>query len=222
MITINTMKENVAKAALEAIEDYTVIGVGTGSTVNYFIKELGKIRHRIDVCVASSKATELRLREEGLAVIDLNAAGDVPIYIDGADEVTRSGLMIKGGGGALTREKIIANVAQKFVCIVDNNKIVAQLGAFPIAVEVLPMARSFVAREVVKLGGDPVYREGFVTDNGHIILDVFHMNLTNPKALEDAINIIPGVIENGVFAKRLADQILVANPGGIVCYTPGE
>ena len=192
-----------------------IIGVGTGSTVNYFIRELALHKHRIDACVASSKATERYLREAGIPVIDLNAAGDVPIYIDGADEVNSRREMIKGGGGALTREKIIANVAQQFICMVDNAKVVQHLGRFPIAVEVIPMARSYVAREIVKLGGDPEYREGFITDNGNIILDVFNLDISLPKALEYAINMITGVVENGLFAKRVADHVLVANNDGV-------
>ena len=213
---MSELKEKVAKAALAYIEDNMIVGVGTGSTVNYFIKELAVIKHRIDACVASSKATERLLREMGISVIDLNVAGDLPIYIDGADEVTSRREMIKGGGGALTREKIIATVAQRFICIVDDKKLVHQLGGFPIAVEVLPLARSFVAREIVKLGGDPEYREGFVTDNGNIILDVFNLKMDEPIALEEAINGIPGVVENGLFAKRLADQVLVASDDGVI------
>ena len=159
--------------------------------------------------MASSKATEQQLRALGLPVIDLNVAGEVAVYIDGADEVTARHEMIKGGGGALTREKIIATAAKKFICIVDKSKVVTRLRDFPIAVEVLPMARSFVARQLVKLGGSPMYRDGFITDNGNIILDVFNLDLTHP--LEDAINRIPGVLENGLFLNRLADVVLVAD-----------
>ena len=213
---MSELKIKVAKAALAYIEDNMIVGVGTGSTVNYFIKELATIKHRIDACVASSKATELLLREVGLPVIDLNVAGYLPIYIDGADEVNARHEMIKGGGGALTREKIVASVAQQFICIVDNTKVVRHLGQFPIAVEVIPLARSFVARELVKLGGDPQYREGFITDNGNIILDVFNLNTDTPIALEDAMNMIPGVVENGIFAKRLADKVLVASSDGVI------
>lgn len=212
---MSELKIKVAKAALAYIEDNMIVGVGTGSTVNYFIKELAAIKHRIDACVASSKATELRLREIGLSVIDLNVAGYLPIYIDGADEVNPRHEMIKGGGGALTREKIVASVAQQFICIVDSTKIVHRLGQFPIAVEVIPLARSFVARELVKLGGNPEYREGFITDNGNIILDVFNLNTDTPIALEESINMIPGVVENGLFAKRLADKVLVAGSDGV-------
>lgn len=155
------------------------------------------------------------LRAEGIPVIDLNSVQDLPIYVDGADEVNERGEMIKGGGGALTREKIVANVATQFICIVDESKVVKRLGEFPVAVEVIPMARSFVARQIVKLGGDPEYREGFVTDNGNIILDVFNLSFSTPMALEDSLNVIPGVVENGVFAKRLADKVLVASASGV-------
>jgi ribose 5-phosphate isomerase A len=210
------LKAQVAKAALDFIEDNMIVGVGTGSTVNYFIEALATVKHRVDACVASSKATEARLKELGLPVIDLNVASDLPIYIDGADEVNAAHEMIKGGGGALTREKIIATVATQFICIVDESKVVERLGAFPIAVEVLPLARSFVARELVKLGGDPQYREGFVTDNGNIILDLFNLEQRLSKTIEDAINSIPGVVENGLFTKRLADVVLVAGKDGVI------
>ncbi|AMV12799.1 TPA: ribose-5-phosphate isomerase RpiA [Legionella pneumophila] len=212
---MSELKIKAAKAAIAYIEDDMVIGVGTGSTVNFFIKELAAIKHKIEACVASSKATEALLRAEGIPVIDLNSVQDLPIYVDGADEVNERGEMIKGGGGALTREKIVANVATQFICIVDESKVVKRLGEFPVAVEVVPMARSFVARQIVKLGGDPEYREGFVTDNGNIILDVFNLNFSTPMALEDSLNVIPGVVENGVFAKRLADKVLVASASGV-------
>lgn len=212
---MSELKIKAAKAALAYVEDDMVVGVGTGSTVNFFIKELATIKHKIDACIASSKATEALLRAAGIPILDLNSVSDLPIYIDGADEVTSRGAMIKGGGGALTREKIVANVAHKFICIVDESKLVSHLGAFPVAVEVIPMARSFVARQIVKLGGDPEYREGFITDNGNIILDVFNLEMTSSIALEDSINLIPGVVENGVFAHRLADKILVAGQDGV-------
>jgi ribose 5-phosphate isomerase A len=216
VVNMKNLKEMAAREALAYIENHQVIGVGTGSTVNCFIDELAKIRHRIDACVASSRATETRLRALGIPVIDLNVADDLPIYIDGADEVNARCEMIKGGGGALTREKIIASAAREFVCIVDESKVVQSLGAFPIGVEVLPIARSYVARELVKLGGDPVYREGFVTDNGNIILDVYSMPVgCLPKTLEDTINTIPGVVENGIFGSRLADRVIVAGQNGI-------
>ncbi|HAT2138334.1 TPA: ribose-5-phosphate isomerase RpiA [Legionella pneumophila] len=212
---MSELKIKAAKAAIAYIEDDMVIGVGTGSTVNFFIKELAAIKHKIEACVASSKATEALLRAEGIPVIDLNSVQDLPIYVDGADEVNERGEMIKGGGGALTREKIVANVATQFICIVDESKVVKRLGEFPVAVEVIPIARSFVARQIVKLGGDPEYREGFITDNGNIILDVFNLNFSTPMALEDSLNVIPGVVENGVFAKRLADKVLVASASGV-------
>lgn len=209
---MNELKVKAAKAALSYIaDDNIIIGVGTGSTVNCFIQELASIKNRIDACVASSCATEALLRAAGIPVIDLNAADDIPLYVDGADEVTAQGQMIKGGGGALTREKIVATVAERFICIVDESKVVTQLGDFPVAVEVLPMARSFVARQLVKLGGDPEYREGFITDNGNIILDVFNLPMDALVDLENAINIIPGVVENGLFSRRTADTVLVAS-----------
>ncbi len=218
---MNDLKVKAAHAALAYLGDNQIIGVGTGSTVNYFIDELPKVRHRIDACVASSVATEARLRAIGIPVIDLNVADNVALYIDGADEVNSRCEMIKGGGGALTREKIIASVAQRFICIVDETKWVQQLGGFPVAVEVLPMARSYVARELVKLGGDPVYRDGFLTDNGNIILDVCNIPLgCLPKTLEDTINTIPGVVENGIFGTRLADQVLVAYPDRVKVCEP--
>lgn len=218
---MSELKAKAAHAALEYIEDAQIIGVGTGSTVNYFIDELAKIKQRIDACVASSVDTAHRLKAAGIAVIDLNAADELLIYVDGADEVNARGELIKGGGGALTREKIIASVAREFICIVDETKFVKQLGAYPVAVEVIPMARSYVARELVKLGGDPAYREGVITDNGNIIIDVYNMALgCLPKTLEDAINNIPGVVENGIFGTRLADKILVANHKGVALYKP--
>ncbi|ARB92885.1 ribose-5-phosphate isomerase RpiA [Legionella longbeachae] len=212
---MSDLKIKAAKAALDFIEDDTIVGVGTGSTVNYFIKELATIKHKIDACVASSKATEALLRQEGIPVIDLNSVQDLPVYIDGADEVTEHGEMIKGGGGALTGEKIVAQLAQKFICIADDSKQVRHLGGFPVAVEVLPMARSMVARELVKLGGDPEYREGFVTDNGNIILDVFNFTINEPMDLEERINRITGVVENGIFAHRIADVILLGSQDGV-------
>lgn len=218
---MSELKAKAAHAALEYINDAQIIGVGTGSTVNCFINELVKIKQRIDACVASSVDTARRLQAAGIAVIDLNMADELLVYVDGADEVNARGELIKGGGGALTREKIIASVAREFICIVDETKFVKQLGAYPIAVEIIPMARSYVARELVKLGGDPAYREGIVTDNGNIIIDVYNMALgCLPKTLEDAINSIPGVVENGVFGTRLADKILVATPKGVNLYQP--
>ena len=216
MLIVNELKAQAAKAAMAYIADEVIIGVGTGSTVHYFIQELARIKHRIDGCVASSKNTEMQLRALGIPVMDLNVVGELPVYIDGADQVNFQREMIKGGGGALTREKILATVAKKFICIVDKTKLVQQLGSFPVAVEVLPLARSFVAREIVKLGGDPEYRDGFVTDNGNIILDVHGFDLSAKITLEDALNTIPGVVENGVFARRIADVVLIADTDKIM------
>lgn len=216
---MNELKIKAAKAALRYVEDNMVLGVGTGSTINCFIKELGSIKHRIDACVASSHATEQLLRAEGIPVIDLNATAELPLYIDGADEINAQGQMIKGGGGALTREKIVASVAEQFICIVDEKKVVTQLGDFPVAVEVLPMARSYVARQLVLLGGDPEYREGFITDNGNIILDVFNLPLLSLMEIEDAINLIPGVVENGVFARRKANKMLIGSADEVRCVS---
>lgn len=202
-------KRKAARAALAYLDDNMIVGVGTGSTVNYFIDALAGIKHRIDACVASSEATARRLRAAGIPVIELGVAGDLPVYIDGADEVNLEHQLIKGGGGALTREKIIATVAKQFICIVDSSKCVSQLGAFPVAVEVLPIARSLVARELVKLGGSPHYREGFVTDNGNIILDVVGLNLDDPRAMEETIKLLPGVVESGIFAKRTPNKLVM-------------
>jgi len=212
---MSELKRKAAQAAMAYIEEDMVIGVGTGSTVNYFIQELAAIKHKINACVASSKATEALLRAAGIPVVELNSVIELPIYVDGADEVNERGEMVKGGGGAHTREKILASCAQQFICIVDESKVVKQLGNFPVAVEVLPIARSFAARQIVKLGGDPEYRTGFISDNEGIILDVFNLNTSLPRALENAINEIPGVIENGLFANRLADKVIVAYADGI-------
>ncbi|WP_133139963.1 ribose-5-phosphate isomerase RpiA [Legionella genomosp. 1] len=212
---MESLKQQAAKAALDFIDDDMIVGVGTGSTVNFFIEQLAVIKHRIDACVASSLGTQQRLRALGIPVVDLNVAGEVAIYIDGADEVTAAHQMIKGGGGALTREKILAAASRQFICIVDESKLVNRLGAFPVAVEVIPMARSMVARELVKLGGDPEYREGFVTDNGNIILDVYNFEVEDAMALEQAIKLLPGVVENGLFARQLADKVIVAGKQGI-------
>lgn len=212
----NSLKKSVATAALGYIEQGMVLGVGSGSTVNCFIDALKPIKHKIEGAVASSIVTEKKLRELSIPIIDLNSASDLSLYVDGADEINPSKQMIKGGGGALTREKIVAAVAKKFICIVDQSKEVDLLGEFPIAIEVLPMARSYVARQIVKLGGDPVYRQGFVTDNGNIILDVFNLTLSNPVEMEEAMNNITGVVMNGIFAKRTADIVLVATQQGVI------
>lgn len=208
---MHDLKKAAAEAALQYIEDDCILGVGTGSTVNAFIDALVPMKHRIDACVASSVATEERLKSHGFQVIDLNVAGDVPLYIDGADEVNPHREMIKGGGGALTREKILASVAREFICIVDASKSVKRLGAFPVAVEVLPMARSYAARQILQLGGDPEYREGFVTDNGNIIIDVHNLTIMTPISLEESLKGISGVVDCGIFAKRPADRVLIAH-----------
>ncbi|MCX7672758.1 MAG: ribose-5-phosphate isomerase RpiA [Thiobacillaceae bacterium] len=212
------MKQAAAQAALDYVPA-GVIGVGTGSTANYFIDALAGIKSRIDGAVASSVATAERLKRHGIPVLDLNEVGELEVYVDGADEITRHLKMIKGGGGALTREKIVAACARKFVCIVDQTKLVDVLGRFPLPVEVIPMARSYVARQLVKLGGHPVLRAGFTTDNGNVILDVHNLNILDPVALEGEINQIVGVVTNGLFARRGADVCLVGTPQGVQTLT---
>jgi ribose 5-phosphate isomerase A len=214
-MTQDEMKQAAAKAAIAHIGGDGVIGVGTGSTANCFIAELGKIRHRIDAAVASSEATAKRLKDAGIRVLDLNAVDELPVYVDGADEVTRHLAMIKGGGGALTREKIVAAVAKKFVCIADGSKLVDVLGKFPLPVEVIPLARSYVARELRKLGGYPEWRQNFVTDNGNVILDVRGLSIVNPVELEGTLNQITGVVTNGLFARRGADVLLLGGERGV-------
>ncbi|WP_026958811.1 ribose-5-phosphate isomerase RpiA [Aliagarivorans taiwanensis] len=213
-MTQDEMKKAAAWAALEFVEDDSIVGVGTGSTVNHFIDALGSIKDRIKGAVSSSEASTERLKELGIEVYDLNSVASFSIYVDGADEINARNHMIKGGGAALTREKIVAAVADKFVCIIDNTKEVDVLGKFPLPVEVIPMARSYVARELVKLGGDPVYREGVVTDNGNVILDVHNMQITDPVATEEQINAIVGVVTNGLFAARGADHVIIGTPEG--------
>lgn len=207
-------KAAVAEAAVELITD-GIIGVGTGSTVNHFIAALGRIKGRIDGAVSSSDASTQRLRSLGIPVLDLNDVGPIEIYVDGADEANTHLHLIKGGGGALTREKIIAAASGTFVCIVDDSKLVDVLGAFPLPVEVIPMARSHVARALVALGGRPVWRKDFVTDNGNFILDVHGLEIVDPPALESAINDIVGVVSVGIFARRPADVLLVAGDAGV-------
>ncbi|MCG8609065.1 MAG: ribose-5-phosphate isomerase RpiA [Pseudomonadales bacterium] len=218
------LKQAVAKAAIAEIEPHlesdSIIGVGTGSTANFFIDELARIKNEFDGAVASSNATAERLKKHGIPVYDLNSVASMEYYIDGADETNHHLELIKGGGGALTREKIVAAVAKKFICIADQSKKVDILGTFPLPVEVIPMARSYVARELVKLGGDPVYREGFTTDNGNIILDVFNMDITAPKQLERDINQLVGVVTNGLFACRPADIVLLGTADGIERLEP--
>lgn len=208
-------KKAAAEAALQFIEDDMVVGVGTGSTVLYFIEALNKVKQKIEGAVASSVATANKLKSLSIPLIDLNSVSNLPIYVDGADEINPAKQMIKGGGGALTREKIIATCAKKFICIADESKKVDILGDFPVAIEVIPMARSFVARTIVQLGGDPVYREGVVTDNGNIILDVFNFKLLDPKAIEEKLKTIVGVVESGIFARRPADIALLGSVDGV-------
>jgi ribose 5-phosphate isomerase A len=208
-------KKAAARAALEFIKDDMVIGIGSGSTVHYFIDELQSVKSRIEGAVASSVESARRLEALGIRVLDLNSAGEIPLYVDGADEVNEARQMIKGGGGALTREKIIATAARKMVCIVDDTKVVDLLGQFPVAVEVIPMARSMVARQIVLMGGDPVYREGFVTDNGNVILDVFNLKLLDPRVFEEKIKLMTGVVESGIFAKRKADVVLIGETSSV-------
>ena len=210
-MTADEKKQAVAKAALEYIEDNMIVGVGTGSTVNHFINYLATIKHRIEGGVSSSKASEELMRKLHIPVLDLNSVDEVPVYVDGADETTRHLQLIKGGGGALTREKIVAAVSKTFVCIVDDSKVVDILGTFPLPVEVIPMARSHVARSIARLGGKPILREGFITDNGNIILDVHNLSILNPVELESQLNQITGVVTNGLFARRPADILLVAD-----------
>ncbi len=215
MATQDDKKRAVARAALEFVEHNALIGVGTGSTANCFIDALVSVKSRIDAAVASSDASAERLRQHGITVLELNAVSELSVYVDGADEATRHRHLIKGGGGALTREKIVAQVSRQFVCIMDDSKLVERLGVFPLPVEVIPMARSFVARELVKLGGQPEWRAGFVTDNGNLILDVHGLSIREPAALEATINQIPGVVTNGIFARRPADILLIGTDSGV-------
>ncbi len=213
------MKQAAARAALEHVPPGCVVGVGTGSTANFFITELGRIRNRVEAAVASSDASAQRLKAAGIPVLDLNSVTELPVYIDGADEVNTQLAMIKGGGGALTREKIVAAVARKFVCIADHTKLVDVLGKFPLPIEVIPMARAYVARECVKLGGRPAWREGFVTDNGNVILDVHDFRILAPAELEARLDQIAGVVTNGLFARRGADVLLLGAPDGVRTMT---
>ena len=208
------MKKIAAEAAINYITDDMIIGVGTGSTVYYFIEALAKVKSKIKGAVASSVDTATKLKNLGIEVIELNDTDDLPLYIDGADEIDSSLQMIKGGGGALTREKIIAAVAKKFICIADETKKVEHLGTFPLPIEVIPMARSYVARELVKIGGSPTYREGFVTDNGNVILDVWNLNFLRATELEKTLNNIAGVVTNGLFALRPANILLLGTAEG--------
>ncbi|AMG02848.1 ribose-5-phosphate isomerase RpiA [Vibrio mimicus] len=213
-MTQDEMKKAAGWAALKYVEKGSIVGVGTGSTVNHFIDALGSIKEEIKGAVSSSIASTEKLEALGIRVYDCNDVSELDIYVDGADEINPERDMIKGGGAALTREKIVAAIAKKFVCIVDGTKAVDVLGHFPLPVEVIPMARSYVARELVKLGGDPVYREGVITDNGNVILDVYNMKITHPKDLETKINGIPGVVTVGLFAHRGADVVITGTPQG--------
>jgi len=215
-MTQDEMKLQVAQAAIAYIVPGTIIGVGTGSTANFFIDELAKIKGTIEGTVASSEATANRLKGHGIPVFDLNSVDEISVYVDGADEADAGLHLVKGGGGALTREKIVVAASKQFVCIADQSKKVGVLGKFPLPVEVIPMARSYVAREIVKrFGGEPVYRDGFITDNGNIILDIHGLSIVDPRKLENELNSIVGVVTNGLFAVRNADVLLLGTPNGV-------
>ena len=218
-MTQDEMKLAVAKAAIQYIPDDCIVGVGTGSTANFFIDELARIKGRIEGTVASSEASAARLKAHGIRVFDLNSVDKMPVYVDGADEVNHYLQMVKGGGGALTHEKIVAAVADRFICIADKSKLVPVLGHFPLPIEVIPMARSHVAREILKIGGQPMLREGFTTDNGNIILDVFGLQIAQAAELEKQLNQITGVVTNGLFAVRRADVLLLGTPNGVEIMT---
>ena len=220
-MTQDEMKREVARAALGYVVEGRLVGVGTGSTARLFIEELAALKDRITGAVASSEDTKRRLEGHGIKVFDLNTVTDLPVYIDGADEITPEMHMIKGGGGALTREKIVSAVAERFVCIVDDTKVVDYLGRFSLPVEVIPMASAYVARELAKLGGTPVVREGFVTDNGNLILDVRGLKILDPVDLETRLNQLAGVVTNGLFARRPADICLIGTPDGVRTLTAG-
>ena len=214
-MTQDELKQAVAREAVRHVVDGAVIGVGSGSTANFFIDELGKVKQRVAAAVASSEKTAERLKRHGIRIVDLNEVEDLPVYVDGADEVNAGLAMIKGGGGALTREKIVAAVARRFVCIADESKLVETLGKFPLPVEVIPMARRHVERELGRLGGRPKLRAGFTTDNGNIVLDVGGLSIADPVGLESAIDNVVGVVANGLFARRGADVLLLATPAGV-------
>ena len=220
----NEMKKAVARSAFEYVESIldrdTIIGVGTGSTTNFFIQELSRISDKIEGTVASSLESDKRLKALGIAVYDLNSVGEVQVYIDGADESNEHLQLVKGGGAALTKEKIIAAASKEFICIADESKLVPVLGKFPLPVEVIPIARSYVGREIVKLGGDPVYRDNCITDNGNHIIDVFNLDIIDPRKLEERINNITGVVTNGLFAIRPADQLFLAETSGVRIIQP--
>ncbi|MFW0023808.1 MAG: ribose-5-phosphate isomerase RpiA [Coxiella endosymbiont of Dermacentor nuttalli] len=214
----DNLKKMAALKAIRYIKNIDIIGIGTGSTVNYFIDALSEMKHQIDGAIASSVTTEKRLKEKGIPLIDLNSVSNLKVYVDGADEFNKHFYLIKGGGGALTREKIIAAASKHFICLVDESKQIDILGKFPLPLEVISMARSFVAREIVKLKGDPVYRQGFITDNGNVILDVYNLNILDPIDLESTLNDIPGIVSNGLFAYRPADTLIVGTSSGVKFY----
>jgi ribose 5-phosphate isomerase A len=214
-LTPDEKKQQVAKAAIKYVVEDTIIGIGTGSTANYFIDALAAIKHKIKGTVASSNASAERLKSHRIEVLELNSVDEISVYIDGADETNQYKHLIKGGGGALTREKIVAAASKFFVCIADDSKLVDVLGKFPLPIEVIPMARSYVARELVKMGGKPVWREGFMTDNGNVILDVHNLQIIEPVKLEKELNQITGVVTNGLFASRPADVLLLGSNQGV-------
>ena len=211
----NDQKQAAAQAALDFIETGEILGVGTGSTTNFFIDALAKVKGKIDGVVSSSEASSERLRAIGLPVLDLNRTGDLSLYVDGADEATKHLHLIKGGGGALTREKIVASASRRFVCIADQSKLSDHLGSFPLPIEVIPMAQSLVARKIIAMGGQPELRAGFTTDNGNLILDVKNLDLTDPSSMEAKLNLLAGVVDNGLFAVRRADVLLVGTSHGV-------
>jgi ribose 5-phosphate isomerase A len=217
---VREKKRQVAEAALAYVTDGMLLGIGTGSTVDEFIEALKSRKIQLGGAVSSSRATSARLLAARIPEVELNTAGDLPLYIDGADEATRGGALIKGGGAALTREKVVAAASKRFVCIIDDGKLKPALGAFPLPIEVIPMARSYVARELVRLGGQPVWREGVLTDNGNVILDVHHLDLGDPKAVESVLNQIAGVVTAGLFAHRGADELLVGSDAGVAKILP--
>ncbi len=218
-MTQDDLKQAVAREAIRYVVDGAVIGVGSGSTAHFFIDELAKMKNRIAGAVASSEKTAERLKRHGIRLLDLNGVNELPVYIDGADEITEHLAMIKGGGGALTREKVVAAVAKKFICIADESKLVPVLGKFPLPVEVIPMARAYVGRQMVRLGGQPKLREGFTTDSGNMVLDVWGLSILNPVELETAINNVTGVVTNGLFARRGADMLLLGTKNGVRTLT---
>lgn len=214
-MNVDAEKRAAAQAAMAYVPEDSIIGVGTGSTVNYFIDALAKVKHKIEGTVSSSEASTQRLKAHGIPVYDFNGISKLPIYVDGADQINSVKQLIKGGGGALTREKILAYAAEKFICIADQQKTQGIFGAFALPIEVIPLARSCVARKLVTLGGNPVYRENFLTDNGNVILDLHNLTITHPIELEKTLNNIPGVVCNGLFAMRNADIILLGNEKGV-------